>query len=371
MPELVTPWAQLPDVELSKAAQGGVHKTEAPLHQNAQWIDGGDGTVIPTAPEPNDSLTVMRTTPTIWESGNDAWGVEYSRQLIILYHRAWSQNWLSHEIVRTLAVPVIDNDANDWRITATLALMDAFEADNPDLPTPNVEWEGWDGITPTLFGSHRNRRVTFDTFATGGASEAIGIDDGPGSPSPRPGQVDAEVLFPPVNLFVVPGQVPGIVSGTYTMATQGSTNQIQQSHTLEEFVDFAHGSPTAQLVAALPSTWSSQMTVEVDDALYEANAALLQHTVSPWRRTRSMLLWAIPDSDVIRRDKNGQLLEFHTVLTMTSTFTPPRYRFRYTTFDEPYQRIFPRDDGLAGGAERTWPPSKGVQLGNRTSAGYL
>lgn len=37
---------------------------------------------------------------------------------------------------------------------------------------------------------------------------------------------------------------------------------------------------------------------------------------------------------------------------------------------QPYRRIFPRDDGLAGGAPRNYPVSKGVQTSNRTS-GYL
>jgi hypothetical protein len=36
-----------------------------------------------------------------------------------------------------------------------------------------------------------------------------------------------------------------------------------------------------------------------------------------------------------------------------------------------YRRIYPRDDGLGGGAPRTYPPSKSVQLGNRTTGGYL
>jgi hypothetical protein len=46
-----------------------------------------------------------------------------------------------------------------------------------------------------------------------------------------------------------------------------------------------------------------------------------------------------------------------------------RYRWVYAT--TPYRRIYPRDDGLGGGAPRTYPPSKSVQLGNRTTGGYL
>lgn len=48
---------------------------------------------------------------------------------------------------------------------------------------------------------------------------------------------------------------------------------------------------------------------------------------------------------------------------------PPRWRWVFAA--DPYRRIFPRDDGLAGGAPRTWPTSRTVQNGNRTSGGYL
>jgi hypothetical protein len=51
---------------------------------------------------------------------------------------------------------------------------------------------------------------------------------------------------------------------------------------------------------------------------------------------------------------------------------PPRWRWVFAA--EPpasYRRIFPRDDGLGGGAPRIYPPSKGAQSSNRTSGGYF
>lgn len=48
---------------------------------------------------------------------------------------------------------------------------------------------------------------------------------------------------------------------------------------------------------------------------------------------------------------------------------PPLYRWVYAT--TPYRRTYPRDDALAGGARRTYPPSKATQTGNRTTGGYL
>lgn len=42
-----------------------------------------------------------------------------------------------------------------------------------------------------------------------------------------------------------------------------------------------------------------------------------------------------------------------------------------TTEEPTYRRIYPRDDGLSGGAARNYPPSKSVQNGNRTHGGYL
>jgi hypothetical protein len=57
---------------------------------------------------------------------------------------------------------------------------------------------------------------------------------------------------------------------------------------------------------------------------------------------------------------------------------PPRFRWVYDTPPEPpkpmrppYRRIHPRDDGLAGGAPRTWPLSKSLEASNRTFGGYL
>lgn len=50
---------------------------------------------------------------------------------------------------------------------------------------------------------------------------------------------------------------------------------------------------------------------------------------------------------------------------------PPLWRWVYAgELATPYRRIFPRDDGLAGGAPRNYPTSKSRQSSNRTS-GYL
>jgi hypothetical protein len=56
-------------------------------------------------------------------------------------------------------------------------------------------------------------------------------------------------------------------------------------------------------------------------------------------------------------------------VTGTYAIRPPRIRWIYE--DAPICRTYPRDDGLAGGAPRTWPPSKAVQSSNRTWGGYL
>lgn len=51
---------------------------------------------------------------------------------------------------------------------------------------------------------------------------------------------------------------------------------------------------------------------------------------------------------------------------------PPRYRWVYADDGPPsYRRIFPRADGLGGGAPRNWPRPKSIQASNRTSGGYL
>jgi hypothetical protein len=48
---------------------------------------------------------------------------------------------------------------------------------------------------------------------------------------------------------------------------------------------------------------------------------------------------------------------------------PPRYRWIYDSV--PIRRVYPRDDGLAGGAGRTWPPPRSTQSSRRTFGGYL
>jgi hypothetical protein len=56
-------------------------------------------------------------------------------------------------------------------------------------------------------------------------------------------------------------------------------------------------------------------------------------------------------------------------MRMTLRFLRQRHRFVYLE-DETVQRTFPRDDGLAGGAQRNWPASRSYQAGNRTSGGH-
>jgi hypothetical protein len=53
----------------------------------------------------------------------------------------------------------------------------------------------------------------------------------------------------------------------------------------------------------------------------------------------------------------------------TYTIRPPRFRWIFAT--QPFRRTSPRDDALAGGAQRTWPPSKAYQAGRRTSGGIF
>ncbi len=65
--------------------------------------------------------------------------------------------------------------------------------------------------------------------------------------------------------------------------------------------------------------------------------------------------------------KYGWLLkEPHVVYSVR----PPRYRWVYPGGGA-YRRTFPRDDGLAGGAPRTFPQSKASQSSNRTFGGFL
>lgn len=58
-------------------------------------------------------------------------------------------------------------------------------------------------------------------------------------------------------------------------------------------------------------------------------------------------------------------------LWLRATVRPPRWRWVYDAeAAESYRRIFPRDDGLAGGAGRVFPRPSSIQGSSRTS-GYL
>lgn len=73
---------------------------------------------------------------------------------------------------------------------------------------------------------------------------------------------------------------------------------------------------------------------------------------SPYHSTRTRYGWML----------NTVVLEID--------FRPPLYRWVYKGSDT-YRRNYPRDDGLAGGARRNYPPSKSAQSGNRNVGGYL
>lgn len=76
---------------------------------------------------------------------------------------------------------------------------------------------------------------------------------------------------------------------------------------------------------------------------------------------------------------NGYSEEFNTgTVQVEIQYRWPRWRQVF--YDEvdpvpveakPYRRVYPRDDGLAGGAPRTFPRSKAHQSSNRIGGGYL
>lgn len=84
--------------------------------------------------------------------------------------------------------------------------------------------------------------------------------------------------------------------------------------------------------------------------------------------------WSPSVVDVrVSGEGDGQMLASPNVnMAVTYTIRPPRIRWIYAAPQAvSYRRVYPRDDGLAGGAPRTWPPSKAVQSSNRTFGGYL
>lgn len=359
MTEKLTTWSALPDEQLTTPVTGRVMKSEAPMFTEPQWIPNpAGGPPEPFGPNPYPDLAMLYDLPATLDVAGGVMGVEYVYQRVLRFHFAWASVWTNHEIVRSLALPVIDNDGEAWRIQKAAQLADAFRAANPNAYGVRVEWEGWDFNNPGIFGSHRDRVLGMRMFATGGASQLIGVDAG--DQSPRPVQIEAELLYPPLDVSVPP---PGI-SGTYAMpaTTPASSTQSERSLALNQFAKIGE-------VAAGPEEQES--FVPISDGVFDSQAAEVTHESQSWRKTRSMLAWVIPRSDLIRLDNYGLLVEIQPAVWVTSMFTPPRYRIRYQIDTTPIRQTTHRDDHLAGGAYQTWPPSKSEQQSNRTAGGYV
>lgn len=79
----------------------------------------------------------------------------------------------------------------------------------------------------------------------------------------------------------------------------------------------------------------------------------------------------VPNIDNTEHNQRWLYGKYLSRIRIRQTWHPPVYRWVYDSTPPTYRRTFPRDDGLAGGARRNYPPSKATQYGNRTTGGYL
>jgi hypothetical protein len=379
MPRIETPWIE-PEPEDLTATMGGVDKHfEGTLVTQPQW------TGIST---PGPTITTDFALDEIYADASDAfapdggsagggWSLRYDNNYDVRWAPGWSQNFKTFGRLYTTAYAVIDPDANDWRLAATVALREAWEDAHPTHYAVMVEWE-WDGASQ--FGSHSDRRLGVTNFVTTRtSSEYTQFDDGTGGPlNPQPSSepVDPPLDIPGARVVIPAGQSAS--SQTYVgsdlsgYSSSGLTNP--QHWALNDLLTFGEtvGSAASEYGSDLPS--AKYVEVPISDASFDANAVAMTHLSQSWRKTRGMVAWLVPDVAALWNIRYDSRWGVEGSLTLMTQFQPPRYRISYEVDEDvavPYRRIYPRDDGLAGGGRRNWPPSKAAQSGGRTTGGYL
>jgi hypothetical protein len=376
MPRLETSWME-PDPEDLTATMGGVDKHfEGTLVTQPQW------TGIST---PGPIITEDYALDEIYADASDAfapdggsagggWSLRYDNNYDVRWAPGWSQNFKTFGRLYTTAYAVIDPDANDWRLAATVALREAWEDAHPTHYAVMVEWE-WDGASQ--FGSHSNRRLGVTNLVTTRTSaEYTQFDDGTGGPlNPQP---SSEPVDPPLDIpgarVVVPAS-QSTTSQTYVgsdLSGYGSSGLTGPQHWALN--DLLSSGETVGVVGTeygidLPSAKSVE--APVPDATFNSAAVPMTHASQTWRKTRGMVAWLVPDVAALWNPRYDSRFDATGSLTLTTLFQPPRYRITYEVDSSPVRRTYPRDDSLAGSAGRTWPPSRALQSSNRTSGGYL
>lgn len=256
--------------------------------------------------------------------------------------------------------PVVDYDPEAWRFDTAMAVQSAFADANPDVLSYEVEWEDYDTREPVgPFGAHHDRQLLTYREQWAGEQWAVTLVDEqlhlePAIPPDSPG---IEWIIPawedgsPATIEFDPPNSTSLVLRKWSIASASNGDGLGS---FDEFDD----------------------VTLIDDAVFEANARLVTddtngHGNRIWKL--GMPLWAIPDFAGLINATRIYDAESRGRVTIRSTFTPPRIRVTYSreTLPNSYRRIYPRDDGLAGGARRNYPPSRATQSGNRNVGGYL
>jgi hypothetical protein len=122
-----------------------------------------------------------------------------------------------------------------------------------------------------------------------------------------------------------------------------------------DYTDEPRGFPTI-VIPNSSAVYSATYVIEPDDAPLNASTTWAEF-LNLLSGTPAVVL--TPDLHSFADKNTTWWYEFWVTLVTPSGGQPPR-------------RIFPRDDGMTGGARRTWPPSKSQQWGNRVDgSGYV
>jgi hypothetical protein len=163
------------------------------------------------------------------------------------------------------------------------------------------------------------------------------------------------------------------ITGTHDL------NQARVSRPFTSEIRVAPGWPGVSLGTSIDVFETGPSDYDPDSGVAGSSGRLLGHTVPLTEHVEPsggvMWLWT-PDfvpASIIPDGSSGSWQWSYgwgfERLRLNWILRPPRYRWVYDTV--PIRRTFPRDDGLGGGAPRTWPSSRAVQSSNRTVGGYL
>lgn len=372
----VTPWLTAPPpAELSWAIQN-YDRVGPPFFSvsHRQWGPGVDdfGFSLPSGleidlAESNANLADFYSQQSVGSDRADFASVTYNNQWGYTVPEIFGGTFTENYGMTGAVLPIVDSDGFAYRASQTTPLANAFKAANPGVTVVyGFEWEGASDPTQPL-GTHSNRHLVLRY-----QQQAVTMDVYKQDPN-NPDFLITEPYFPPAS-------IPGfrIILTVIGSANSSGTYISQEAASFSGPFTFqgAADSPQIGQMSRIPNQGGLQdLTFQIDDFYFDQLSIPLTDSNASYKHTRGMRVAAIPNVYDVR-DGEAVYNGSSTVsdIWYVTTYQPPRYRLTYSVvIDEtpPHRRVYPRDDGLAGGAPRAYPVSKAAQSSNRIGGSYL